>query len=227
MSRLRVTLAAALVGMVALTGCSSNGDESSSTSGAPEGGKSVSSPTPKPISKELAQADLTQALLGDGETLPGWALHGDKSVTKGEYCNGTEDDSSPKGWVRGGDAAYEYNGSTIHMAFVHICLFDTAEHAHNAYASWKGTEKSKERAPKTPVGDESTLVVNPGASEDNVNGFSRSGKANIRVRLDGVTGADPAGAQAMLAATLKRLQQLQDGKPATVTATEEQTTARR
>ncbi|MEJ8653845.1 hypothetical protein WKI65_38865 [Streptomyces sp. MS1.AVA.3] len=227
MPRLRVTLAAALVGMVALTACASSGDESSSTSGAQDGGKSVPSPAPKPIAKELAQADLTQALLGDGETLPGWSLHGDKSVTKGEYCNSTEDDSSPKGWVRGGDAAYEYNGSTIHMAFVHICLFDTAEHAHDAYASWKGTEKSKEQAPKTPVGDESTLVINPGASEGNVNGFSRSGKATIRVKLDGVTGADPAGAQAMLAATLKRLQQRQDGKPATVTATEEQATARK
>lgn len=225
MSRVRIALATALVGLAALTACSSGGEQSSSASGTPDDNKPVSSPTSKPITKDLAQADIAKALLGDGETLPGWALHGDKSVTEGEYCNTTEDDSSPRGWVRGGDTAYEYNGSTNNMAFVHICLFDTAKNAHNAYAEWKGTETSKEQSTKPAVGEESTLVINPGASEDSVYGFSHSGKVNIRVKIDGGTAGDPSGAQAMLAATLKRLQQLQDGKPATVTAADEQATA--
>ncbi|MBT2396274.1 hypothetical protein [Streptomyces sp. ISL-100] len=222
MSRARVALATALVGFTALTACSSSSEGPTSDSGAQKADKPISAPAPKPITKELAQADLTQALLGDGETLPGWSLHGDKSVTEGTYCNRSEDDSTPAGWVRGGDASYEYNGSTVNMAFVHICLFDSAKDAHSAYATWKGTETSKEQAPKSPVGEESTLVINPGASEDTVYGFARSGKANIRVKIEGGTGDDPSGAQAMLTATLKRLQQLQDGKAATVTAPAEQ-----
>lgn len=51
----------------------------------------VSVPATKPIMKELAQAQITQALLGGSETLPGWFLHGDKSVTQGQYCNGAKE----------------------------------------------------------------------------------------------------------------------------------------
>ncbi|MFE9454170.1 hypothetical protein [Streptomyces sp. NPDC006739] len=76
------------------------------------------------------------------------------------------------------------------------------------------------------MGDESTLVVNPGLSDDSVYGYVRSGRVNIRVRIEGGTAGDPSGTQAMLAATLKRLQQLQDGKAATVTVADEQTAAR-
>ncbi|TSB23333.1 hypothetical protein [Streptomyces benahoarensis] len=224
MSRVLVALASVLVGMAALTACSSSSDKPDSASG---GAKPASSPAPKPITKDLAQADLTQALLGDGEMLPGYSLHGDKSTTEGQYCNATDDDSTPKGWVRGSDVAYEYNGSTLNMAFVHICLFDSAKDAHSAYAAWKGNETSKQQDPKHPVGDESTLVINPGASEDSVYGYSRSGKVNIRVKIDGATGGDPSGAEAMLSAALKRLQQLQGGKPATVTAADEQANARK
>ncbi|WP_329394679.1 hypothetical protein [Streptomyces melanogenes] len=224
MPRVRVTLATAFVAMIALSSCSSSGDEPGSTPGAPAGGKpTAASPAPKPITKPLPQAALTQALLGDGETLPGWSLHGDKSVVEdGQYCNTSHNDSAPRGWMRGSDASYEYNGSTRNMTHVHICLFDTVENAHAAYLAWKGTEASKEQPLKPPVGDESTLVINPGLSDDTVYGFSRSGRANIRVRVEGGTGGDPSGAQATLAATLKRLQQLQDGKPATVRASDEQ-----
>ncbi|GAA0475630.1 hypothetical protein GCM10010361_45070 [Streptomyces olivaceiscleroticus] len=209
--------------MAALTACSSSSDKPDPAS---DGGKPVSSPAPKPITKDLSQAHLTQALLGNGEVLPGYTLHGDKSTTEGEYCNATDDDSTPKGWVRGSDVDYEYNGSTVNMAFLHICLFDTAEDAHSAYAAWKGDETSKQQKPIKPVGDENTLVINPGASDDSVYGYVRSGKVNIRVKIEGATGGDPSGAQAMLSATLKRLQQLQDGKPATITAADEQAGAR-
>ncbi|MFF9157657.1 hypothetical protein ACF1AB_36170 [Streptomyces sp. NPDC014846] len=224
MSRVRAALATALVGLTTLTACSSSSDKPDSAS---SGNKPASSsPAPKPIAKELSQAHLTQALLGDGETLPGYTLHGGKSTTEGQYCSKTDADSAPKGWVRGSDADYEYNGSTINMASLHICLFDTAEDAHSAYVSWKGHETNKEQKPKQPVGDENTLVINPGASDDSVYGYLRSGRVNVRVKIDGATGGDPSGAQAMLSATLKRLQQLQDGKPATVTAADEQAGAR-
>ncbi|AZM51618.1 hypothetical protein DMA15_02645 [Streptomyces sp. WAC 01529] len=227
MSRARLALlpAVALVGLVALTACSSSGDEPDSASSTQGGDKQVSPPAPKPITKALTQADLTQAVLGDGEGLPGYTVHGTKEVTDGQYCGPAQDDSVPKGWVRGSDASYEYNGSTLNMADVHICLFGTAKDAHNAYLAWKGAEKSMEQPAKPPVGDESTLVINPGGSEDNVYGYSRSGKVVIRVQVDGNTGGDPSGARAMLGATLTRLQQLQDGKPASATVAEEQAAA--
>lgn len=227
MSRARVTLVAALVGMAALAACSSGSDKPAPGSGTQNGDKPVSAPAPKPITKELTQAQITQALLGDGETLPGWSLHGDKSVTEGQYCNGTEEaDSAPTGWARGGDSSYEYNGSTNNMAFIDICLFKSADDAHRQYTTWKGTETSKQQTPKKLVGDENTLVINPGLSDDSVYGYVRSGRVNIRVRIDGGTAGDPSGTQAMLAATLKRLQQLQDGKAATATAPDEQAAAR-
>ncbi|MFI5689674.1 hypothetical protein [Streptomyces sp. NPDC051636] len=222
MSRACVTLVTALVGIAALTACSASSDKPAPGSGTTQNDdKPPSAPVPKPIRKDLTQAQITQALLGDGETLPGWSLHGDKSVTEGQYCNGTQDaDSAPAGWVRGGDSSYEYNGSTNNMAFIDICLFKSADDAHRQYTTWKGTETSKQQNPKRPVGDENTLVINPGLSDDSVDGYVRSGKVNIRVRIEGGTAGDPSGAQAMLAATLKRLQQLQDGKSATVTTPE-------
>ncbi|MFF1380625.1 hypothetical protein [Streptomyces sp. NPDC058308] len=230
MSRIRVAVTAALLGMAALTACSSSSSSSSNSSGdkpdsTSDGEKQISAPALKPITKDLAQAQISQAVPGDGELLPGYSLHGTKSVTEGQYCQDSDDDSAPKGWVRGADASYEYNGSTLNMVYVHICLFETAKDAHRAYAAWKGDEKSKQQAPTKPVGDESTLVINPGISDDSVYGYSRSGKANIRVKVDGGTAGDPSGAQAMLTATLKRLQQAQADKQPTATAADEQATA--
>ncbi|MFF1684916.1 MULTISPECIES: hypothetical protein [unclassified Streptomyces] len=80
--------------------------------------------------------------------------------------------------------------------------------------------------PAKPVGDENTLVVNPGAADDAVYGYVRSDKADIRVRIEGGTAGDPSGTQAMLPAPLKRLPQLQDRKPATLTANDEQVSTR-
>ncbi|MGW3208373.1 hypothetical protein [Streptomyces sp. NPDC001135] len=228
MPRARVTLVTALFGIAALTACSSSSDKPAARSGTTQNGdEPVSAPAPKPITKELPQGQITQALLGDGENLPGWSLHGDKSVTEGQYCNGTKEaDSAPAGWVRGGDSSYEYNGSTDNMAYIEICLFKSADDARRQYTTWKGTETSKQQNPKKPVGNENTLVINPGLSDDSVYGYVRSGKVDIRVRIEGGTAGDPSGAQAMLAATLKRLQQLQDGKAATATAPDEQAAAR-
>ncbi|MFG2594918.1 hypothetical protein [Streptomyces sp. NPDC048462] len=227
MSRVRATLASTLVGIAALTACSSGSGGADSGDSTQKADKPVVAPAPKPITQQLSQPHLTQALLGDGETLPGYSLHGDKSVTDGQYCNGEDDaDSAPAGWVRGGDSSYEYNGSTVNMAYLTICLFDSPGAAHSQYTKWKGSETSKQQKPKKPVGDENTLVVNPGASDDSVSGYVRSGKVSIEARIEGGAAGDPSGAQAVLAATLKRLQQLQDGKAATVTAPDEQAAAR-
>ncbi|MFC0844315.1 hypothetical protein ACFH04_11470 [Streptomyces noboritoensis] len=141
------------------------------------------------------------------------------SSPKGEYCTKVKAGAPPQGFAHGSDAEYIYHGSTNNMMFVNICQFDTPENAQSALAAWKGTEKDKQRALKKPVGDESVLVVNPGLSEDSVHAFSRSGTVNVRVKIDGA-GGDTTGAQDMLTATLKRLQQVQDGKRATVTTTE-------
>ncbi|MEU6124159.1 hypothetical protein [Streptomyces sp. NPDC047123] len=45
------------------------------------------------------------------------------------------------------------------------------------------------------------------------------------MRIEGGTGEDPSSVQAMLGAALKRLQQLQSGKPATVMAPDEMAAA--
>ncbi|WP_199546327.1 hypothetical protein [Streptomyces sp. N35] len=230
MPRTRPLLASALIAMATLTACSDDQRPASSgaASDSPKGDKAAAaSDTAKPITKNLPQAAITQALLNDGELLPGYELLDDKSVTKGEYCNTTDTDQAPTGWVRGGDADYTYDGSTRNMASVRICLYDSAENAQAAYAAWKGTESDKEQKPSAQIGDESVLVLNPGFSEDNVNGYARSGKAVIRVRMDGhtVDGTDTTGAEATLSATLKRLQQVQAGEPVTVTAVDEQRAA--
>lgn len=207
--------------MAALTACSSD-HTTSHASGAASDGKAPPA-APEPITKDIPQGAITRALMGDGEALPEYSLHGDKGVSEGQYCNVTDADAPPKGWVRGGDASYEYQGSTLNMADVRICLLDSTENAQALYSALKGT-KDKAQAPTKAIGDESALLVNPGGTEDYIKGYSRSGKAVIEIRLDGGAGAgqDPSGTQAMLAATLKRLEQVQSGQQATATAAEEQ-----
>lgn len=203
MSRTPTPVLAAALGatVLALTSCSSGGSDDGAG---------------KPLTKQLAQGELAEALPGDGEVLPGWEGYHGKSVTKGEYCTEAKGDASPRGFAHGSDAEYIYHGSTNNMMFVNICQFDTPENAQSALTAWKGTEKNKQRALAKPVGDESVLVVNPGLSEDSVYAFSRSATVNIRVKIDGA-GGGTTGAQDMLMATLMRLQQVQDGKRVTVT----------
>ncbi|MGA4847576.1 hypothetical protein ACOBQB_15425 [Streptomyces sp. G5(2025)] len=210
----------AVLATVALAACSADEEPGSAKkhSGAENAGRAVA----KPITEDLPQGAITQALMGDGEALPEYSLHGDKSVMDTVYCNAQDAKGAPKGWVRGGDASYEYQGSTLNMAHVYICLLDSPADAHAVYTAMKGSE-DKPRKPSKPIGDESALFVNPNGTEDYITGISRSGKAVIEVRLSGGAGAgeDPTGTEAMLAATLKRLQQVQDGKPVTATAAQE------
>ncbi|WP_116209384.1 hypothetical protein [Streptomyces olivoreticuli] len=204
MSRTRTTVLAVVLGATALTACSSGDSD--------EAGK--------PITKQLEQGDLTQALPGNNEMPNGWNLRHDKGVSKsGEYCAGGESDKSPEGWTRGGSTMYEFNGSTDNMMFVEICQFDSPEHAKNAYASWKrgkGGDDQKEQATKAKVGEESTVVLR----EPSAYAYSRSGTVNIEVKVEESKG-DTTGVEDTLAAIVKRLQQVQDGKRATATAGEE------
>ncbi len=227
MSRSRLTLAGtALLAAFALAACSADEKPGGAAehAEAKDGGGKKAGPAAvaKPITRDLPQGAITQALMGDGEALPDYSLHGDKGVMETTYCNGQDVEGAPKGWVRGGDASYEYQGSTLNMADVYVCLFESPADAHAVYTAMKGAE-DKPHKPSEPIGDEAALLINPNGTEDYIKGISRSGKAVVEVRLSGGAGAgeDPTGTEAMLAATLKRLQQVQDGKPATATATGE------
>jgi hypothetical protein len=195
-----------LLGIAALTSCSSD------TSG---------EDADKPITKQLGQSEIAQALPGSGEVLSGWEPYKGKRVTKdATYCTSSNSAAAPKGWVRGGSAWFIYDGSTDNMMDIGICLYDTAENSKAAYGAWRGKESDKEKALKKQVGEESVLVINPGLSDDTTYALSRSGNVNIRVKIDG-TGGDTTGAEDVLAATLKRLQQVQDGERATATAADQ------
>ncbi|WP_327359547.1 hypothetical protein [Streptomyces sp. NBC_01304] len=211
MSRKAIVILPVFLSVAALTSCSSSSSD----------GAEKEETASKPITKKLAQAELTQALPGAGEVLEGWEPYKEKRVTdEGADCTKSESDSSPKGWMRGSSAWFIYDGTTENMLDIGICLYDSAETSKRAYAVWKGTESSKEKNFKEKVGDEAVLVVNPGASERTLYGFTRSGNINIKVQVDGA-GADEAGVQTILETTLKRLQQVQDGDKATATAAEQ------
>lgn len=206
MSRTGTAAVVVLLGLAALTSCSSDssGEESD-----------------KPITKQLSQGEISQALPGAGDVISEWEPYKGKRVTKeGTYCTASGSTTAPKGWVRGGSAWFAHNGSTDNMLDVSICLYDTAANSKDAYAAWRGKEADKEQDLKKTVGEESVLVANPGRSEDTLYAFSRSGNVNIRVKIDGAAG-DSTGAQDVLAATLKRLQQVQDGERATATAADQ------
>ncbi|KFG71336.1 hypothetical protein [Streptomyces mutabilis] len=206
MSRKGTAALVVLLGVAALTSCSSDNSEGNAD---------------KPVTKQLSQGEITQALPGTGDVISGWEPYKDKRVTKeASYCTASGSTAEPEGWVRGGSAWFVYNGSTNNMMDVSVCLYDTVAHSKAAYAAWRGKEADKEQGLDKPVGEESVLVTNPGHSDDSLSAFSRSGNVNIRVKINGTAG-DSTGAQDVLAATLKRLQQVQDGERATATAAEQ------
>ncbi|TLQ39430.1 hypothetical protein [Streptomyces marianii] len=206
MSRKGTAALVVLLGIAALTSCSSDGSREEAD---------------KPITKQLGQSEIAQALPGAGEVLSGWEPYKGKRITSdGTYCTSSDSTTASKGWVRGGSAWFTYNGSTNNMMDIGICLYDSPENSTSAYAAWRGKESDKEEALKKKVGEESVLVVNPGLSKDSIYAFARSGNVNVRVKIDG-TGGDTTGVQDVLAATIKRLQQVQDGERATATAAEQ------
>ncbi len=202
MPRTRTSALTVLLSIAALTSCSSGGSDGD---------------VGKPITKQLDQGQIMQALPGSGEVIREWDPYKGKRVSKADDC-ALVDSPAPKGWVRAGEAWYIHNGSTDDMADVTICLFDSPENAKSAYAAWKDKDLQEQES-KDAVGEESMFLVNPD-TQGTVHALSRSGKVAIKVKVDH-TGGDTTGARDMIAATLKRLQQVQDGERATATAADE------
>ncbi|MFF7730859.1 hypothetical protein [Streptomyces sp. NPDC008001] len=202
-TRTIATSLAALAGLAALTGCSSE------ASGEGAG---------KPITQQLSQGQITQALPGAGEVISEWEPYRNKGVVKAPDSCALVDSPAPKGWVRAGRASYLHNGSTDDMAYATICLFDGPDNAKSAYAAWQD-KNLQEQDSKDTVGEESVFLVDPDA-QGTVYALSRSGSVAIKVEVQHTRG-DTTGAHDMIAATLKRLQQVQDGERATATAADE------
>ncbi|WP_367139466.1 MULTISPECIES: hypothetical protein [Streptomyces] len=201
-TRIIATSLTALAGLAALSGCSSadSGEEAG-----------------KPITQQLDQGQIQQALPGAGEVIREWDPYEGKGVRQADDC-ALVDHPAPKGWVRAGGARYIHNGSTDDMAYVTICLFDGPETAKAAYTAWQDKDLKKQDSKET-VGEESAFFINPDTN-GTAYAFTRSGIVAIKVKIDH-NGGGIIGARDMIAATLKRLQQVQDGKRATATAGDE------
>ncbi len=110
-----------------------------------------------------------------------------------------------------------HDGSTNDLMDVSVCLYDTAQHSRTAYAAWRGGgmegwESRQGAGPRQAGGRGVRARDQPRLQrrrEDSLSAFGRSGNVNIRVKIDGTAG-DSTIAQDILAATLKRLQQVQE-----------------
>ncbi|MER7517889.1 hypothetical protein [Streptomyces sp. NPDC126499] len=231
MTRSHVTLTAALMACLALSACSTDhapGATATPTSvtAKPSGG-AKGEPQPfkddsdVPLTEQFRQSDLTRAVPDAGDILPGYypgSLH--KSMPgEADDCAPRKGPASP-GWQRSVSGDYDYQGSTISRGIdVDVCQFDTVAHAKAAYALWPDREETAppSEAP-TPVGEESLFLVHTGSSGI-VWGYTRSGTVIARVEVEDAAG-DPTDARHVLAATIKRLQQVQAGRPPTATAVE-------
>jgi hypothetical protein len=212
MTRSRIALPAVLLAALALTSCSSSDGGGGDNAGKDE--------TDRSITKQLTQGEITQAIPEGGEAPAGYELgNRDKGLPgTADDCTHAEGEK-PSGWARGGDTDYHYNGSTrSRMMALNICQFDTAEHAKSAYTGWTHRDGLTDHGMKTKVGEETAFLLNK--KTGSAYAYTRSGTVNIEVKLEDA-GGDVTDAHDMLAATLKRLQQVQAGKRATATAAEE------
>ncbi|MGW7436757.1 hypothetical protein [Streptomyces sp. NPDC054849] len=126
---------------------------------------------------------------------------------------------APAGWQRSGRGDYDYQGSTVSRELdLHVCQFDNAEHMKAAYEQWQDRDETAPVVVPARVGEESVFLAHSGSS-GTVYGYSRSGAVIARVRPQDA-GGDPTDAHDVLAATIKRLQQVQAGRRATATASE-------
>ncbi|MFJ1662578.1 hypothetical protein [Streptomyces anthocyanicus] len=213
MTRSRTALPAAALTVflaLALASCSS-GDSGDS--------KPAQDATEKALTKQFTQGEITQAI-PEGRDAPAEYQLG--NLDKG--LPGTADDCAhaegeePAGWTRGGDTDYHYQGSTrSRMMDLNICQFDTAAHARNAFSAWTQREGLTKHELNAKVGEESTFLINE--ESGSAYAYARSGTVNIEVTVQDA-GGDVTDAHDMLAATLKRLQQVQSGKRPTATAAE-------
>ncbi|MGW1636690.1 hypothetical protein [Streptomyces lavendulae] len=176
--------------------------------------------TDVPLTKQLGQSELTQAIPDAPDVVPGY-YRGSSHKSR----PGTADDcaprngSAPSGWQRAGRGDYDFQGSTLSRELdLDVCQFDSAESAKAAYDRWQDKEERTPVQGSGQVGEESIFLAY-GGSGGSVYGYSRSGTVVARVRLEDA-GGDATDAHDVLAATVKRLQQVQAGRRATATAAE-------
>ncbi|MFD0368563.1 hypothetical protein [Streptomyces sp. NPDC059071] len=227
MTRSHIAITTAVLTCLALSACSADkaSEQAPPPAAAPSAsGKGEPQPfkddTDVPLTRQLDRGELTQAIPDAEDVVPGYypgSLH--KSMP------GEPDDCAPlkapapAGWQRAGSGDYDYQGSTLSRGIdLDVCQFDNAAHAKTAYDRWQ--DKNETAPVKVPgrVGEESVFLAHSGSS-GTVYGYSRSGTVIVRVRVEDA-GGDATDAHDVLAATIKRLQQVQAGRRATATATE-------
>ncbi|GAA3389644.1 hypothetical protein [Streptomyces roseoviridis] len=237
MTRSHIALVSALVACFALSACSTDKAPQApappSHAGKPSGGArggaggATGEPQPfkddsdVPLAKQLRLSDFTLAVPDAGDVVPGYypgSLH--KSMPgEADDCAPSDGPASP-GWQRSVRGDYDYQGSTVSRGIdLDVCQFDTVAHAKAAYD--RMPDRSETAPPveaPTPVGEESLFLQHTGSS-GTVYGYTRSGTVVARVEVEDASG-DATDARHVLAATIKRLQQVQAGRPPTATAVE-------
>ncbi|MET9953262.1 hypothetical protein ABZ135_17165 [Streptomyces sp. NPDC006339] len=222
MTRSHLALTATLLTCLTLSACSAD----KSSQGAPPSGGATGTVQPfkddtdKPLTRQLTTGELTQAIPDAEDVVPGYypgSLH--KNMPGEPDDCALSDAPAPAGWQRAGNGDYDYRGSTVSRGIdLDVCQFDTAAHAKAAYDRWQDKEETAPAAVRGRVGEESVFLAHTGSS-GTVYGYSRSGTVVARVQVEDA-GGDPTDAHDVLAATIKRLQQVQAGRRATATAPE-------
>lgn len=223
MTRSHIPLVAALLACLTLSACSEDkaapaAAGAPSVSGAGEAGSSSDGPD-LPVTKQLSRGELTQAIPDAEDVVPGYlpgSLH-KRVLGEPDDC-APLDAPAPAGWQRAGSGDYDYQGSTVSRGIdLDVCQFGSVAHAKAAYKQWPVTD---ETAPLDTgrVGEESVFLAHTGSS-GMVYGYSRTGTVIVRVKVEDA-GADSTDAHDVLAATIRRLQQVQAGQRATATAPE-------
>ncbi|MFF5449507.1 hypothetical protein [Streptomyces sp. NPDC012888] len=231
MTRSHIPFTAALLACLALSACSTDkaGEAGAPASRAGDGKPSAAPAAPEPfkddsdvpLTEQLRMSDFTLAVPDAGDIVAGYypgSLH--KSMTgEADDCAPPNGAASP-GWQRSVRGDYDYRGSTVSREIdLHVCQFDTVAHAKAAYALLPDRDETAPPAEApTPVGEESLFLRHTGSS-GTVYGYTRSGTVVARVRVEDASG-DATDARHVLAATIKRLQQVQVGRPPTATAVE-------
>ncbi len=230
MTHSHLAITTALLACLTLSACSADKAPQGAPS-APAGAPAASGPDKAqpfkedtvPLTKQLSQGDLTQAIPDAKDVVPGyWPGTGHKSQPGKSYLcdppHAPANAPAPAGWQRAGQGDYDYQGSTSSRGIdLVVCQFDTAAHAKAAHDQWQENEERTPVEVPARVGEESVFLAH--LPSGMVFGYSRSGTVIARISVED-TGGDPADAYDVLAATIKRLQQVQAGRRATATAAE-------
>ncbi|MFF5971261.1 hypothetical protein ACFY7C_07000 [Streptomyces sp. NPDC012769] len=229
MTRSHLALTAILLTALTLSACSTDKAPQGEGAPPPAGAPSASATgtvqpfkddTDVPLTRQLTRGELTRAIPDAEDVVPGYytgSLH--KSLPGEPDDCALSDAPAPAGWQRSGRGEYDYQGSTVSRGIdLDVCQFDTAAHAKAAYERWQDKDETVPAGTPRKVGEESVFLAHTGSS-GSVYGYSRSGTVVARVRVEDA-GQDATDAHDVLAATIKRLQQVQAGRRATATAPE-------